>query len=88
MWMRMNALAAAALLSFLSAGAAHAQQLPSMNTQAMMSHQRMMNQMEMMQRSQTLQQMARAREAQSRSRRTPAKGTASKKRQAASHKPK
>jgi hypothetical protein len=65
MLIRMNALAAAALLSFLSIEAARAQsQFPSANTQAMMSHQRMMNQMEMMNRSQTLQAMARVREAQ------------------------
>ena len=65
MWIRMNALAAAALLSFLGTGAVQAQsQFPSAHTQAMMSHQRMMNQMEMMNRSQQLQAMWRAREAQ------------------------
>jgi hypothetical protein len=65
MRIRMNALAAAALLSFSGTEAARAQsQFPSANTQAMMSHQRMMNQMEMMNRSQQLQAMWRAREAQ------------------------
>jgi hypothetical protein len=64
MWIRMNALAAAALLSFLGTGVAQAQsQFPSMHTQSMMQHHQMMNQMDMMNRSQTLQAMARAREA-------------------------
>jgi hypothetical protein len=65
MWIRMSALAAAALLSFSGTGAAQAQsRFPSASSQAMMSHQRMMNQMEMMNRSQQLQAMSRAREAQ------------------------
>ena len=63
MWIRGNALAAAALLSFLSTGAVQAQH--STHTQMMMMQQhQMMNQMDMMQRSQTLQAMARVREAQ------------------------
>ena len=65
LWMRINALAAAALLSLLSTEAVQAQmQNPSMNAQAMMMHHQMMNQMDMMRRSQQLQSMARAREAQ------------------------
>jgi hypothetical protein len=65
MLIRVNALAAAALLSFSGIEAARAQsQFPSASSQAMMSHQRMMNQMEMMNRSQQLQAMSRAREAQ------------------------
>ncbi len=64
MWIRMNALAAAALLSLLSAGAVQAQN-PSANTQAWMTHQQMMNQMDMMRRSQQLSAMWRAREARS-----------------------
>ena len=65
MSIRMNALAAAALLSFSGTGAAQAQsQFPSASSQAMMSQQRMMNQMEMMNRSQQLQAMWRAREAE------------------------
>ncbi len=64
-WIRINVLAAAALLSVLSTEAVQAQmQNPSMNTQAMMSHHQMMNQMDMMNRSQQLQAMWRAREAQ------------------------
>ncbi|MGO9483404.1 MAG: hypothetical protein ACLPX9_02300 [Rhodomicrobium sp.] len=63
MWIRMNALAAAALLSLLSAEATQAQN-PSMNAQAMMTHQQMMNQMDMMRRSQQLSAMWRTREAQ------------------------
>ena len=62
MWIRGNALAAAALLSFLSTGAVRAQTNP-LHTQSMMQHHQMMNQMDMMQRSQTLQAMSRAREA-------------------------
>jgi len=65
MWIRMNALAAAVLLTTSGTEAARAQsQFPSASSQAMMSHQRMMNQMEMMNRSQQLQAMSRAREAQ------------------------
>ena len=65
LWMRINALAAAALLSLLSTEAVQAQmQNPSMNAQAMMMHHQMINQMDMMRRSQQLQLMARAREAQ------------------------
>jgi hypothetical protein len=65
LWMRINALAAATLLSLLSTEAVQAQmQNPSMNAQAMMMHHQMMNQMDMMRRSQQLQLMARAREAQ------------------------
>jgi cytochrome c556 len=62
MWMRINALAAAALLSLLSTEAVQAQS-HSANTQFMIQQHQMMNQMDMMRRSQTLQAMARAREA-------------------------
>jgi cytochrome c556 len=64
MWIRGNALAAAALLSFLSAGAGQAQMQNSPMGQSMATHHQMMNQMDMMRRSQMLQSMARAREAQ------------------------
>lgn len=64
MWTRGNALAAAALLSVLSAGAVQADQSMNMHIQSTLQTQRMMNQMDMMQRSRTLQAMARVREAQ------------------------
>lgn len=64
MWIRGNALAAAALLSVLSAGAVQADQSMNMHIQSTLQTQRMMNQMDMMQRSRTLQAMARVREAQ------------------------
>ncbi len=84
LWMRINAPAAAALLSLLSPDAVQAQS-PSANAQFMMQHQQMMNQMDMMRRSQQLQAMWRAREAQRRSR-SSAHGAAGKKRQAAAPK--
>ncbi len=63
MWIRINALAAAALLSFSGTEAVRAQNHSMSNTQFMIQHHQMMNQMDMMRRSQTLQAMARAREA-------------------------
>ena len=59
MWIRINALAAAALLSFSGTEAVRAQNHSMSNTQFMIQHHQMMNQMDMMRRSQT----ARAREA-------------------------
>jgi hypothetical protein len=67
MWMRAGALAGAALMSLFAAGAAEAQ---SMNTQAMMQHQRAMNQIEMMNRSQSLQRMWQAHQDQAQHRKS------------------
>jgi hypothetical protein len=86
MWIRRCALAGAALVPLFAAGAATAQ---SMNTQAMLQHQRAMNQIEMMNRSQSLQRMWQAHQDQAQHRKS-IKATKAKKggTAAASSKPK